>query len=565
MPAVTVRGIRLVSGLVLFTYVTLHLIDHSLLNYSLEAAEAMLQAMRAVWQSPPGAVLLHGSLAAHLLLAFWALYERRHFQWRINEAVQLVLGFCIPVLLANHILATRVSRSLYGTEKGYAIELWSFWLNNLTFGAIQHLLLVVVWIHGCLGVWFWLRLKPWFHRVAPTLLGLAVLLPVLALLGSFQGSRRLFQLMQDPQWVASTLRPENVGTSAQNGILEDTRTLSWLVFAIALGVVLLARGLRRLLEQRRGMVRISYVEGRSVSIPRGLSVLEASRLHRVPHMSVCGGRGRCTTCRIRVFAEHSAHLPQPSRGEAAALARVGAEPHVRLACQLRPLADLRLSLLLPVGARERRMLHSGEERHLVLMFVDLRGSTAMAENRLPFDTVFLINSFLAAVGHAVTEAGGTTNQVIGDGLFGIFGLTVDRATAARQALAAASAIARNVRALNVEYRAELKAPLGYGIGINGGEVIIGDVGYESFTVFTALGDPVNVAARLEGMSKEFDCAAVVAEEICREAGQGDAAWGRHVVTPRGRGAELPVRALTEEDLIALAEAGREPVGPASGP
>ena len=122
--------VRLISGLVLFAYVTLHLADNALLNVSIEAAEAMLRGMKLAWQSLPGAIVLYSALLAHLALAFWALYVRRRFQWRPAEMVQLALGFCIPVLLVNHILATRVSLSLFGTEKGYPIELWSFWVSR---------------------------------------------------------------------------------------------------------------------------------------------------------------------------------------------------------------------------------------------------------------------------------------------------------------------------------------------------------------------------------------------------------------------------------------------------
>jgi adenylate cyclase len=545
----TLRGVRLCSGLVLFAYVALHLADHMLLNVSVDSAETMLGWMKAVWQSLPGAIVLYSAMTCHLLLAFWALYERRHFMWRLEEAVQLVLGFCIPVLLANHILVTRVSLSAFGTEKGYPHELYSFWVGNIPFGIIQHVVLVVAWAHGCLGVYFWLRLKPWFKAVAPVLLSGAVLLPALALLGSFQGGRITQRLAKDPEWAARYLTPDQVGTATQNATLDATLTASWVVFAVCVLIVLGGRGLRTLRERRRGLIRISYVDGRTVRVPKGLTVLEASRLYRVPHTSVCGGRGRCTTCRIRVFSQPD-DLPEPTGGEQAALKRVSAEAHVRLACQLRPRSDLRLSLLLPPGQKPRRPMRGGEEQYLVIMFVDLRGSTRLAEQRLPFDTVFVVNSFLAAVGRAVSAAGGVANQMLGDGLLGLFGLRTDRETAARQALEAAAGIARNVAALNEQLVSDLQAPLQYGIGINGGVVIVGDVGYEDYTVFTALGDPVNVAARLEGMTKDYACALLVTDPVYRDAGRPEEAWPLHVVTPRGREAPLSVRVATASELMA---------------
>ena len=541
---------HLASGLVLFTYVTLHLTDHALLNVSIDVAQAVLGAMKTVWQSLPGAIVLYSAMSVHLLLAFWALYERRHFQWRANEAVQLTMGFCIPVLLANHILATRVSLSLYHTEKGYPIELWSFWISNIQFGLMQHAALLVAWIHGCLGVYFWLRLKRWFRRLSPVLLAVAVLIPVLALLGSFQGGRVVRDRMSDPAWVKAELSPDDTGSPAQNGGLVQARLMIWEVFGAAVLLVLAARGVRTMAERRRGLIRISYVDGRTIQLPRGMSVLDGSRLHRIPHTSVCGGRGRCTTCRIRVFAQQGT-LPTPTATEAATLTRVGAEPHVRLACQLRHTADLTVALMVTSRANKRgRVMRGGEERALTLMFVDMRGSTQLAERRMPFDTVFVVNSFLAAVGQAVSEAGGETNQVLGDGLMSLFGLHVDPVTAAGQALTAASGIARNVAALDQRLAGDLQQPLRYGIGINGGDVIIGDVGYEDFMIFTALGDPVNVAARLESMTKEFDCTLLVMDEVYRMAGRDAAEWPLHKVLPRGREAPLQVRSATEAVLLA---------------
>ena len=174
-------------------------------------------------------------------------------------------------------------------------------------------------------------------------------------------------------------------------------------------------------------------------VPRGLSVLEASLRNNVPHASVCGGRARCSTCRIRVIGDHAA-LPEPSQREAFVLARVGSnDPSIRLACQLRPSGDLSFfQLFIPslasANAHASNPARIGEERYLVSLFVDMRGSTKLAEKRLPFDTVFVVNRFLAAVSQAVIECGGRPNQFVGDGMLALFGL----ASSAQTALAKAS-------------------------------------------------------------------------------------------------------------------------------
>jgi adenylate cyclase len=285
-------------------------------------------------------------------------------------------------------------------------------------------------------------------------------------------------------------------------------------YAAAIGLVFVARGVRSLRERSRGMFAVLYPD-RKIRVPKGLSILEASLRHRVPHASVCGGRARCSTCRVRVISDRSA-LPQPSRREKFVLARVGAskDPAVRLACQLRPQADIAVIPLLPPGVgadfvRSRQAINSSKERYVVSMFVDMRGSTRLAEERLPYDVVFLINRFLAAASQAVTDAGGEPNQFLGDGILALFGLDADPRTACRQAMHAAALIATNVEYLNHQLASDLGQPIEFGIGIHGGEVIVGDFVFRCRTVFTVLGDAVNVAARLQDMTKTLNCQVII--------------------------------------------------------
>ena len=196
------RQTRLFCGLVLFTYVALHYLNHALGNISVEAMDSGLALQKLVWQSAPGAILLYGALTIHLGLGFFALYERRQFRWTRMEATQLALGLSIPFLLASHVVSTRVALSLYGTDKGYDQELYKFWAGPPPDGVLQAVLLLVVWIHGCIGLHFWLKLKPGYARVRNLLLSFAVLLPTLALLGFYQGGRQILRLAGRLPWRA---------------------------------------------------------------------------------------------------------------------------------------------------------------------------------------------------------------------------------------------------------------------------------------------------------------------------------------------------------------------------
>jgi adenylate cyclase len=187
----------------------------------------------------------------------------------------------------------------------------------------------------------------------------------------------------------------------------------------------------------------------------------------------------------------------------------------------------------------------GQERYLVNMFVDMRGSTRMAEKRLPFDTVFIVNRFLGAVSQAVLASGGMPNQFVGDGMLALFGLTTTRQEACRQALRAAAMIAANVDELNKFLEHDLREPIRFGIGINGGEVIVGDIGYRDHMVFTALGDAVNVAARLQDMTKNLGCEVVVSDEVRETAGLAADVLPQHEVEIRGRNEPMIVRAISD--------------------
>jgi adenylate cyclase len=551
----SLRQIRLATGLVLFVYATLHFANHALGNISIGAMESGLVLQRLIWQSLPGAVILYLSLLTHMGLGFWALYARRRFRWTRLEASQLVLGLTIPFLLANHVIGTRIAMSQFGLEKGYAQELVGFWVNSPLLGALQAVLLLIVWIHGCLGIHFWLRLKPFYPRVKEPLLAAAVLLPTLALLGYYHGGEHTLLLVQDPAWRARNLSPGHIGTPAQNAVLLDERTRLLVALAAALAATILARGFRRWQENRVGSIRLTYPD-RTIRVARGFSVLEASLINNIPHAHVCGGRGRCSTCRIRILGDLDG-LQAPSAAEQAVLERVHAGPGVRLACQLRPNRDI---AFVPMLSPYATMLdvyriggpNSGIERYLVIMFVDMRGSSRLAERRLPFDTVFIINQFLNAVSHAVLSAGGEPNQVLGDGLLALFGMGDPPDVACRQAIAASAAIAARVESLNTALTHALLEPIRFGIGIHAGVIVAGAIGYERHAQFTVIGDPVNVASRLEALTKTLGCEVLMSEEVYERAGFGRDDLPAHDVEARGREATVKARSVARAaDLVGL--------------
>jgi adenylate cyclase len=548
------RRLRLASGCVLFAYVATHLIDHATGNISLAAMEAVLQVQKSIWQGVVGTALLYAALPVHAGLGVWSLYARRYLGWTRREWVQLVLGLCIPALLANHLAVTRGAKAIFGLDRTYATELHTMWQVLPILGEIQVAVLIVAWTHACFGLHFALGLRPWYPRARPWLLLGAVLLPVLALLGFEEGARTVVRSLADPAWRAVHLTPAREGTPTDTAFLFYIRNVFLIFYAALILLVLAARLVRSRLEAGRRGIAVRYPDGRSVRLPRGLTLLDASRKLGVPHASVCGGRGRCSTCRVRLFAAPGGVSP-PAVFERALLDRVGADPTaVRLACQTRPFDDVAILPLIPpdlarefvAGWRPQRV---AEERFIVAVFVDLRGSTTLAASLPPYDAVFALRRFIEAVTEAVIEAGGEPNQFTGDGLLALFGLAVGPEEACAQTVAAARGIAARIHALDAALGAELGHPLRFGLGAQCGRAVLGEIGLRRHVVTTALGDVVNVAARLEQATRGLGCDAAIAAEVLARAGVALRSRLHPGLRLRGRAEPVDVHLIAAADLL----------------
>ena len=298
-----------------------------------------------------------------------------------------------------------------------------------------------------------------------------------------------------------------------------------------------------------------------------MSVLEASRAAGVPHASVCGGRGRCSTCRVRI-GHGAEHLPAPAPDEARVLARIGAGDDVRLACQLRPSHELAVVPLLPAGAAPHDMRMQvnpglGMEREVAVLFADLRAFTRMSEGRLPYDVVFLLNQYFKAMGRAVEGEGGRVDKFIGDGIMALFGIEADAPAACRHALAATRAMAAALDHLNQELAHDLPEPLRIAMGLHVGPAILGDIGYGRASSLTAVGDTVNVAARLEALAKEFEVQLVASSRLAERAGIDLVAFEERRIEIRGRQRPLRVRLMPDTLTLPVElTAGGPPAKPA---
>lgn len=550
---------RMTAGIILYIYVATHLINHALGIASLETMEIGRDVFLAVWRNVLGTTILYGAVLVHVVLVLWSLYQRRTLRMPVREALQIIFGLLLPVVLLEHIVGTRVMHLVADTNDTYGYVLSTLWVSNPEKGWIQAIALMLAWAHGTMGLYFWLRLKPWFAAWAPWLFTFVLLLPVLALVGFVDGGREFTRLLEDEAFVDKLIETTNPPDEA--AIAQALTVFDWgrITYLSLLALVIVGRIGRWIVQSRAHMITITYADGRKVAMEPGSSVLDASRRLGVPHASVCGGRGRCSTCRIHVSVGRE-NLPEPSAEELRVLQRVGASDATRLACQLQPTHDVSVTPLLSPDAtakdgHRRSAISQGAEREVAILFADIRAFTAFSEKKLPYDVVFVLNQYFRTMGEAVERAGGQLDKFIGDGVMALFGIETDTEAGCRAALEAARRMALGLKELNENLKNDLPEPLRIGIGIHVGSVIVGDMGYAGARSVTAIGDPVNTASRLEAMNKDFASQLIVSKKVARRADLDLSSERLEVVTVRGRADPLQVYILNDAAALkALTEA-----------
>jgi adenylate cyclase len=492
------RDLRFASGLVLFAYITAHLSNHALGLISLDAAETGLRLSTAMWHSLPGTLLLYSATALHFVHALHSIYERRTFRLPPLELLRIALGFWMPVLLLGHAITTRLEFELIGSPTTYTRIVSDLWATNSEWRQLG--LLAPGWLHGCLGLNFALCRHVLYQKLRPVLFAVALLLPVLSALGFVAMGKELARAAPvGPAIAATVLAAPAIGAQAiaqRRAKLNRWRSgLLYGYFAI-IAFAFVARAVRNLVERgRKNLVTISYGP-RSIRVPRGWSVLEASRAHHIRHAAMCGGVGRCSTCRVRIIEGGESCAP-PSPAERETLERIKAPPDVRLACQLRP--SERISVI-PLVRTDRPVFRQSLprpdlERDAVLVFCDFLNRAELARDHIAQDLLFVFVRSVEAVSMAIRAAGGTISYVDHDSVCALFGLAGTPESAARQALQAAAMIEQALRELNGRLGRQWVCKAKIAVSVHAGRAVIGEVGGDAGAMM-AVGNALEVSMQL---------------------------------------------------------------------
>ncbi len=557
-----IRKIRIFSGSILFAYVIMHLLNHSINIFSIDLADAVRSSyFHPVWQNPVGLVLLYGSFVAHMILGFSSILTRKSFKMKAKDWIQIIFPILALLFLLQHIAASFAITKIFGGEESYSLL---FAVMNtdppseIIIGAILFSLMTIfIWVHGVIGLDAYLKQQAVHHnrfgfylRFPSLFLFIYWVVPIGAVLGWLSGLRNMSFIAQIQSFELDMPIPNYLGSIIFKFVpqeafpvllqIEPVVMKYYPIFVLFVILVCIFNVIR---ARFFGRIIVSYPGGETVSIPKGTSVLEASRKGKIPHQSVCGGRGRCTTCRVKVTANEGT-LTSPSVHEIKAIERTGLDDNVRLACQLRPTSNISVQPLLnPENTletvRSARAL-TGKEQETVVLFVDLRDFTKLSEKKLPYDVVYILNKYYAVCGEIIEKNGGRLDKFIGDGVMAIFDVSSDSNVNSKNALVSANAISKSMKTLNSEMKTDFSEDMRFGMGIHAGSMIVGMMGYGKTVTETAVGDNVNIAARLEELTKTYKCELVVSKYVADKANIDTKKMKPKTVDIRGRKEVLEV-------------------------
>jgi class 3 adenylate cyclase/hemoglobin-like flavoprotein len=253
-----------------------------------------------------------------------------------------------------------------------------------------------------------------------------------------------------------------------------------------------------------------------------MTILDVSIAHKIPHFRECGGHGRCTTCRVRIAAGIE-NVSARTQLEAEVAEALRWDAATRLACQTRVRGDVTLERLIKSSADVSRLqleeasVAPSEERTLAVLFCDIREFTAFVDRNLAYDVVHILNRFFKAVGDAILINNGVIYQYVGDQVIGLFGVGGDPpAKSCLDAVRAGLAMLEALKDLNAELSPQFGATLDIGIGAHFGALIVGMMGHPHHRQFAVIGDPMNVASRIEGANKMLGTRFLVSEALFKQ-------------------------------------------------
>jgi class 3 adenylate cyclase/hemoglobin-like flavoprotein len=301
------------------------------------------------------------------------------------------------------------------------------------------------------------------------------------------------------------------------------------------------------------------------NVPDDQTLLDVSIRQRIPHLHQCGARGRCTTCRVQIL-DGVSHVSPRNPIEQEVASKRGWDEFTRLACQTRVHGDVVIRRLLDnpqdIIVLDLDELHGvaageGKELELAVLFSDIRNFATHSEKNLPYDVVHMLNRHFVAVAEPVLNNNGFIDKYIGDGILAAFGTRDESPTnTCRNAVRAALGMQDAAQRLCPVFEQDFNMSLRIGIGIHFGTVILGRIGHPGKRQITVIGDTVNMAGRIESMTKEFDVPILVSDSVVAHLPGALRLGPPTEAQLKGRGESIslyPCEGFSESDTIFLVQ------------
>ena len=267
------------------------------------------------------------------------------------------------------------------------------------------------------------------------------------------------------------------------------------------------------------MPTVNYLDiNQTFEVSTNQNLLSVSIDNQIPHLHECGGNARCTTCRIRIVDGHK-NLSKPTEREKEMSNNLDWGPSVRLACQCNVIkGDVSIERLLwsspEITALQLETVPKGvaEEREVAILSCDMRGFTNITSKQMSFDTAHMLDRFYTALGDPILLNNGIIYQYVGDEIIGLFGVGGgDAETQCLNATRAAIGMRFAAERLNRYELSSFDVNLKIGIGITYGKAFLGHLGHPKQRQFAVIGDPMNMASRIQSATKEMTSNIVISD------------------------------------------------------
>lgn len=268
------------------------------------------------------------------------------------------------------------------------------------------------------------------------------------------------------------------------------------------------------------MIKVTSIpDNVTFEVKKHETLLAAALRSGVTFAHACGGRAKCSTCRIWVVDGLDA-CSQRTEAESSLAERLGFTSEVRLACQLKPEGELRVrrlvldetDLMICSQLDRAAATRVGEVKDVTILFSDVVDSTTMSEKLSPYDLMYLLNRYFVQVGDVIERNGGFIDRFIGDGVMAIFGVE-DQPDAPLHAVNTGLQILEVADQMKPFFASMYQIEFDVRVGLHCGASVIGSLGSVGHERLTAIGDVPNVASRIEAANKEAGTRLLISEAL----------------------------------------------------